>query len=517
MIGLMSSQGEELFSDDDGPAMEIHKSMTKTDLPNSDSDPEIFRKAKRKREASLPQKAEIEAKPDPFSRVGRPSAAPQLSKNEGQCPVLWCGRRHDKSVVLAPDQWITLGKERCTVRLPDKKVSSHHCQLRWSSQFRQVQFVDTSTNGTWVSGEKVRQNRREPRILEHGAKIVVEAESSSNFFSFLLDLRKAGLAFTDPRQLPRGVDPRKQELERDKWKKHLLELRLRRDKQETEILQKEKLFYELQTQRHDIDSRCQTWQSEVERLKTETEAILSKMLEKRQQWKDKLQQLYKEGEAAAVPLTEKTIQKQDEVAKLEMRVTEMEREIYPDRFALAELPEDDKVKGMEETDEEQDGPASRPTDNQDSSKLKSISAQQPSSGYAPTTPAKTPAPEDSGAYQPDSAPAVDSAKFAEEVLDLMGDQKALRSASAEVPKSAPSVQGSSAPGDASPAPAEASRWGSKLREKLGHPFHHHATKNVPRQSRKQSREFSKRNRESSNPQLSRCFEFDFPWADVSVS
>ena len=77
MIGLMSSQGEELFSDDDGPAMEIHKSMTKTDLPNSDSDPEIFRKAKRKREASLPQKAEIEAKPDPFSRVGRPSAAPQ--------------------------------------------------------------------------------------------------------------------------------------------------------------------------------------------------------------------------------------------------------------------------------------------------------------------------------------------------------------------------------------------------------------------------------------------------------
>ena len=377
--------------------------------------------------------------------------------------------------------------------------------------------MDTSTNGTWVSGEKVRQNRREPRILEHGAKIVVEAESSSNFFSFLLDLRKAGLAFTDPRQLPRGVDPRKQELERDKWKKHLLELRLRRDKQETEILQKEKLFYELQTQRHDIDSRCQTWQSEVERLKTETEAILSKMLEKRQQWKDKLQQLYKEGEAAAVPLTEKTIQKQDEVAKLEMRVTEMEREIYPDRFALAELPEDDKVKGMEETDEEQDGPASRPTDNQDSSKLKSISAQQPSSGYAPTTPAKTPAPEDSGAYQPDSAPAMDSAKFAEEVLDLMGDQKAPRSASAEVPKSAPSVQGSSAPGDASPAPAEASRWGSKLREKLGHPFHHHATKNVPRQSRKQSREFSKRNRESSNPQLSRCFEFDFPWADVSVS
>ena len=458
MMGLMSSQGEELFSDDDGPALEIHKSMTKTDLPNSDSDPEIFRKAKRKREASLAQKAETEAKQDPVPRVSRPSAAPQLSrpKIEG-CPVLWCGRRHDKSVVLVPNQWITLGKEKeaCTVRLPDKAVSSHHCQFRWSSQLRQVEFMDTSTNGTWVSGEKVRKNRKEPKILEHGANIVVEAESSSNFFSFLLDLRNAGLAFTDPRELPRGVDRRKQELERDKWKKQLLDLRLRRDKQNTEILQKEKLFYEVQTQRDDIDSKCKTWQSEVERLKTETEGILSKMLEKRQQWKDKLQELYKQGEAAAVPLTEKTIQKQDEVAKLEMRVTEMEREIYPDRFALAELPEEeDKVKGMEETDEEQDGPASRPTDNQDSSKLKSISAQQPSSGYAPTTPAKTPAPEDSGAYQPDSAPAMDSAKFAEEVLDIMGDRQAPRSAtsaSAEVPKSAPSeVQGSSsAPADAS--------------------------------------------------------------------
>ena len=62
-----------------------------------------------------------------------------------------------------------------------------------------------------------------------------------------------------------GVDRRKQELERDKWKKHLLDLRTRREKQaqrrfakfpcgnwpskwqqESDILQKEKLFYELQ-------------------------------------------------------------------------------------------------------------------------------------------------------------------------------------------------------------------------------------------------------------------------------
>ena len=34
---------------------------------------------------------------------------------------------------------------------------------------------------------------------------VSEAESSKNYFSFMLDLRNTGLALGDPRELPRGV------------------------------------------------------------------------------------------------------------------------------------------------------------------------------------------------------------------------------------------------------------------------------------------------------------------------
>jgi len=461
MMGLMSSQDAELFSDDEGPGLEINKGLTQRDIPDSDSDADMltnFRKAKQTKAQPISQKKEVadndDATRDPFLRMSqmsppmptsppmgqtnqsmgqRPSAAPNVPKLEGPCPVLWCGRRHDKSVILSANQWITLGKEACTVRLPDKAVSARHCQIRWVSQSRQVEFVDTSLNGTWISGEKVHKNRLEPKLLEHGANIIVEAESSSNFFSFMLDMRNTGLGLGDPRQLPRGVDRRKQELERDKWKKHLLELRLRREKQENDILQKEQLFYELQVQRKDIDSKSQMWQAEIERLKIDTESILEKMFAKRKEWKEKLQELYKQGEAAAVPLTEKTIHKQEEVGKLEMQVNELEREIYPDRFALAELPEEeDKVKGLEETDNEE---ANTPGTGQPENEPQTSAPQQQSSGYAPTTPAKTPAP-DSGAYQHDSAlaidsaPAIDSAKFEEEVMEMVAENSAQASAEA---------------------------------------------------------------------------------------
>lgn len=488
MMGLMSSQDADLFSDDEGPALEINKGLTQRDLPDSDSDADMltsFRKAKQKGAQPISRKKEVadndDATPDPFLRmsqmsppmptsprvgqtsppmgqtsppmgqtsplmgqtsppmVQRPSAAPNVPKLEGPCPVLWCGRRHDKSVILSANQWITLGKEACTVRLPDKAVSARHCQIRWVSQSRTVEFVDTSLNGTWISGEKVHKNRLEPKFLQHGANIIVEAESSSNFFSFLLDMRNTGLALGDPRELPRGVDRRKQELERDKWKKHLLELRLRREKQENDILQKEQLFYELQAQRKDIDSRSQMWHAEIERLKVDTELILEKMFAKRKEWKEKLQELYKHGEAVAVPLTEKTIHKQEEVGKLEMQVNELEREIYPDRFALAELPEEEeKVKGFEETDNEQEN---TPGTGQPENEPQTSAPQQQSSGYAPTTPAKTPAP-DSGAYQHDSAPAldsapaIDSAKFEAEVMEMVAENSAQAGASAEAANSA---------------------------------------------------------------------------------
>ncbi|CAL1156808.1 unnamed protein product, partial [Cladocopium goreaui] len=157
MMGLMSSQDAELFSDDEGPGLEINKGLTQRDLPDSDSDADMltnFRKAKQTKAQPISQKKEVadndDATRDPFLRMSqmsppmptsppmgqtnqsmgqRPSAAPNVPKLEGPCPVLWCGRRHDKSVILSANQWITLGKEACTVRLPDKAVSARHCQI----------------------------------------------------------------------------------------------------------------------------------------------------------------------------------------------------------------------------------------------------------------------------------------------------------------------------------------------------------------------------------------------------
>lgn len=36
--------------------------------------------------------------------------------------------------------------------------------------------------------------------------MVVETEPPANFYHFLLDLRPTGLAFTDPKEIPRGAE-----------------------------------------------------------------------------------------------------------------------------------------------------------------------------------------------------------------------------------------------------------------------------------------------------------------------
>eukprot|EP00435_Cladocopium_sp_Y103_P017061 s854_g4.t1 len=221
----------------------------------------------------------------------------------------------------------------CTVRLPDKAVSARHCQ--------RVEFVDTSLNGTWVSGEKVNKNRHEPKLLEHGANIIVEAESSSNFFSFMLDMRNTGLAFGDPRELPRGLPSEGSRevlrfasgsAEAGAGTRQVEEAPLGiaaasretgpASKPENDIIQKEQLFYELQAQRKDIDARSHMWQAE--RLGRwnlgEASGSSGYRVDPGEDVCKAQGELYKQSEAAAVPLTEKTIHKQEEVGKLEMQL-----------------------------------------------------------------------------------------------------------------------------------------------------------------------------------------------------
>ncbi|CAK8986815.1 unnamed protein product [Durusdinium trenchii] len=324
MMGLMSSQDADLFSDDEvpsrrpvlaSPSVQALPTPAKED-PDPDDYPRVVRPSLVQLSAEVSPSLPLTTKESDTDARRLPSAT-QTAHIEGPCPNLWCGRRLNKSVVLLPNTWITLGKEGCHVKLPSRMVSTKHCQLRWVSAARQVEFVDTSTNGTWVSGEKVYRNRKEPKLLEHGARVVIENDPPENRFNFVLDLRPTGLAFADPRQLPRGVDRPKQELEREKWKKHLFSLRMRQDKQESDILEKEKFYHELQVQRRELEAKTQLWQGEIERLKEDTEMVLKKMFEKRDAWKAKLQELYKANEEVTVPLTQRTIEKQDQVHQLE--------------------------------------------------------------------------------------------------------------------------------------------------------------------------------------------------------
>ncbi|CAJ1435681.1 unnamed protein product, partial [Effrenium voratum] len=212
MMGLMSMQDADPFTDDEG---DLRRGATPKVLPTkgppSDSEEEAPRRQ---------QKAELF---EPTEEAAEDYGLPEESsgKFEGSCPVLWCGSQQNKSVMLPHAKWITLGKDACSVRLPSRGVSGKHCQLRWLGDKRLVEFMDSSTNGTWVSGEKVQRNE-EPMKLQHGARVVVQAGGTR--YIFVLDLRPAGMGLTDPREFQQGEAKERQERKLKKLKEQLTKL-----------------------------------------------------------------------------------------------------------------------------------------------------------------------------------------------------------------------------------------------------------------------------------------------------
>eukprot|EP00913_Durusdinium_trenchii_P003496 g3236.t1 len=72
--------------------------------------------------------------------------------------------------------------------------------------------------GQWGEGLPESQRTEALGARRAGGHRGPRNDPPENRFNFVLDLRPTGLAFADPRQLPRGVDRPKQELEREKWK-----------------------------------------------------------------------------------------------------------------------------------------------------------------------------------------------------------------------------------------------------------------------------------------------------------
>ncbi|CAJ1454610.1 unnamed protein product [Effrenium voratum] len=87
---------------------------------------------------------------------------------------------------------------------------------------------------------------------------------------------------------------------------------------ENDIVEKEKLFYELHVQKEEMDVKTQMWRDEIERIKAATEEVRSKVSETRKGWKKRLVEIHQGNEVAAKPLTERTIEKQEQVGKLEL-------------------------------------------------------------------------------------------------------------------------------------------------------------------------------------------------------
>jgi len=81
-------------------------------------------------------------------------------------------------------------------------------------------------------------------------------------------------------------------------------------------------------------------EQEYQRYLEATADLEKKLQESREEWQVKLKALYIANEEEEKPILEQTADIQDKLSKLELKKNELERQIFPERFAVAELPDE---------------------------------------------------------------------------------------------------------------------------------------------------------------------------------
>eukprot|EP00930_Biecheleria_cincta_P032341 TRINITY_DN22441_c0_g1_i1.p1 TRINITY_DN22441_c0_g1~~TRINITY_DN22441_c0_g1_i1.p1 ORF type:complete len:552 (+),score=138.19 TRINITY_DN22441_c0_g1_i1:44-1657(+) len=314
-VGLMSAMDEDFFSDDEEqPGAPRDSGKAQGEAADAD-------------DVSVAGTEQLEDERD------RPAV--RVRKETGLCPELLLGRGFQKNVRLRDNDWIRVGRNKDNkIRIDETQISRHQCAFRWNPDERTVDFKDTSTGGTYVNGELVRNARRS---LQHGARIKIQGKSKA--WNFLLDLRPVGMATTDPRG-PSGASGEDSLSEKRKsLLAKLAKLQVELREKDHQIFDKEKTFFEILSRNKDRESSDALLEKECERYTVEAEEIEQKLETTRDEWKAKLQALYESNAAAASPVVEAVHVVQDKLAKLELKKNELERSIYPERFAMAELPD----------------------------------------------------------------------------------------------------------------------------------------------------------------------------------
>ncbi|CAE8712634.1 unnamed protein product [Polarella glacialis] len=331
-LGLMSSGDQDLFSDSDGEGEGVPLGLAegaRYDQPKSEWKKEEIHEENNRGVVTTEIAVETEPVEDKPFVAGKDA-----------CPELICGPRYTKAVKLTAGQWIKIGRDQTShVLLENIGISRNHCSIRWDDKSRTVEFKDTSHSGTLVNREIVQSERR---TLLHGQHICIEGKGVR--YEFYLDLRPVRLGVSDPRSgVNSGGVSVSQIQKREQLRSLLTKLKVSCAKKERTIFDQENTFYEMVAENAKVAAKDKDDEEKAEHLKQDTVALEQQLDLSRQEWMAKLKEEYTANETGEQDVLEAAKDLQDKLSKLELKKVELERAIYPERFAVADLPDFDTL------------------------------------------------------------------------------------------------------------------------------------------------------------------------------
>jgi len=257
------------------------------------------------------------------------------------CPKIFLGSNLDKECNLKANRWLKIGRNpKAHVLLNNAGVSRDHCALRWDRYRRILEVRDDSTSGTLVNGEAM--SRGTKIAMSHGDCITIHGKSTK--FQFVVDLRPVRLALTDPKEVMRSRQearkadqPATLSQRRRKLLSQLRHLDTTIEATGKKAFDAETAYFETVARRQlrvkeDKESEEQTTQ-----LVQEHKELEEKLKESRKEWMRHLEEEYKKNEDGAKNIVDECASLQDKVEKLQLKKDELERSIYPERYAVADV------------------------------------------------------------------------------------------------------------------------------------------------------------------------------------
>mmetsp|Transcript_2092 Transcript_2092/g.4762 ORF Transcript_2092/g.4762 Transcript_2092/m.4762 type:complete len:442 (+) Transcript_2092:51-1376(+) len=241
-------------------------------------------------------------------------------------PRLLVGPSFRKELVLKPNRWMRIGRSKkdSHVFLNCERVSKFHCSIRWERGERKAELRDESSAGTMVNTDMVRGTKR---YLEHGDRIII-----ARGYEFVLDMRPVFEELKSPACQPSqapSLEQRRQNLEAQ-----LVRLEDDIENFDKQAFEKERDFYAVAARRQRRKKEDAKNEAATRAFQEKSAEIKRKLEEDRDNWWEKCHVEQVKNSQLVSDLTRKVSDYQLRLEKLLLRKAEIQRAVYPERFAL---------------------------------------------------------------------------------------------------------------------------------------------------------------------------------------